>query len=81
MGSIALCCFYLAHYDEADDQHAARGTYGRIRSRVRGAIARATSRRADEAQYVIVKDEDMPELANVVSAEPYQASGQSGTSF
>ncbi|KAH8095760.1 hypothetical protein JL720_3084 [Aureococcus anophagefferens] len=43
--------------------------YGRFRSRPR----RRCDRRSDEATYVIVKDEDVPELAEVVSAEPYQA--------
>ena len=71
VGGIVLSCYVAA---VEDDAAAGRTTpYGRFRSRVRGALARATARRSDEATYVIVKDEDVPELAEVVSAEPYQA--------
>ena len=71
VGGIVLSCYVAA---VEDDAAVGRTTpYGRFRSRVRGALARATARRSDEATYVIVKDEDVPELAEVVSAEPYQA--------
>ena len=63
----------IEEHETATTAGAARGSYSRFRSTVRGAFARATARRADEATYVIVKDEDQPEMAEVVSAELYQA--------
>ena len=75
IGGLLVTCYIAAveEHETATTAGAARGSYSRFRSTVRGAFARATARRADEATYVIVKDEDQPEMAEVVSAELYQA--------
>lgn len=71
-GGLGGSCYLAAHGADAalDEGAARRARYGggsTFRSRVRGALARATARMPDEAAYVVVKDEDAP----MATAVPY----------